>query len=305
MLEVKGVSQVYDFNGTQWVLSAQNIKTENPNYNVFLYITLRGSQIKLFDFFNGSHNYITIYTRVGSSFVQDSQQLTTQMIDAQLTSPGWSQSRNVSDDGTMILLQREHQHVVFKFNGTSWVKIGNVVSVLDWAPPIYIPAISMISQDGSTFMTVNFDMTVNEEPSAGMTKLYYYDASSNTWLKKGQDIVYEEITLIREANGLVYGSDAKCLSGDGSIILIGTRLRPNILYNENVHKGTVQAYRYSSVNNYWSKIGRVMTGTGRPGQYACINHAGNVIYLDDESYSNTTTSFNGGRIRAFEIEKLV
>jgi hypothetical protein len=205
----------------------------------------------------------------------------------------------------LILLQKEHQHVVFKFNGTSWVKIGNVVSVLDWAPPVYVPAISVIAQDGSSFMTVNFDMTVNEEPGAGMIKAYYYDLSSNTWLKKGQDIVYEEITLIREANGIVYGSDAKAFSGDGSIMLIGTRIRPNILYNENQNKGTVQAYRYSSVNNYWSKIGRLMTGTGRPGQYASINYNGNVIYMDDESYSNTTTSFNSGRIRAFEIEKLV
>jgi hypothetical protein len=167
----------------------------------------------------------------------------------------------------------------------------------------YITAVSSLSYDGLTFMTTHWDLTVNGDINAGMTKIYSYNSSSNSWIQKGQDITYEEITLIAEARLLQYGSDAKCLSLDGSTIIIGTRVRPNVIYNVNANLGTVQAYRYSNITNYWSKIGRVMTGTGRCGQYARSNYNGNVIMLDDDSFQETTTSvFNSGRIRVFEIE---
>ena len=304
-LRAKLASRVYNFTGGQWVLQVEHIKDDDPGHNVKAQIALDGSNVKLFDFHNGGLSPMYIYTLIGSSFVLDSQQITETIINNALPFNGYTNTSSVTRDGKTILLQRENRFAIFNFNGTNWTLKGAVITITEWTPTGSFSNIAsgiISGQDGNTFCVSNFTVTVNQEPNAGMTKVYGYDSASNTWKKKGQDIIYEEITLINEANNIQLGSDAKVLSGNGSIIILGTRIRPNILYNENQNKGTIQAYKYSSITNYWSKIGRVMTGTGRPGQYARINISGSIIYLDDESYQDTTATFNSGRVRAYEIE---
>jgi hypothetical protein len=292
---------IFEYIGTQWIKQvAQNFNIE-PGLNIGMYITLGGPNIKLFNFRNDDIRELTIYTLNNGVFTQDIAQISTTTINNALGETSYAFGRTFSNDGTIILLQRYYNYVVFKYNGTTWIQHGLVLQILTW-PDVPAGRVS-ISDDGNTIMTGNFVSTVNGDLNAGMVKVFKYNNASNTWIQIGQDITYEEITLINEANNLVYGSDALCLSGDGSTVLVGTRLRPNIIYNENVNKGTIQAYRYSNVSNYWSKIGRTMTGIERPGQFAIINYNGNVIALDDEGFQETSTSvFNTGRIRVYEIE---
>jgi hypothetical protein len=195
--------------------------------------------------------------------------------------------------------------VLFKYNGTIWQQYGNVTLI---TLPTWSTTTGKLSNDGSVFLVGSWDSTVNGDTYAGRSKIYAYNSSSNTWIQRGQDIVYEEVQYIDEAQGIQFGSDTKLLSGDGLTVAFGGRNRPSVIYNNDggstYYSGYLQAYRYSSVNNYWSKIGREITGVTeeRPGQYVASSYNGNVIHIDGQSFKETFTSVNTGRIRVYEIE---
>ena len=295
-LGYKTTCNIYEYIGTQWIKQVEQNFNIEQGLGSGLYITLGGPNIKLFNFRNDGNNELTIYTLINGIFVIDSVQISKATIDNALPEIGYAIGKNFSNDGTIILLQRYYNYAVFKYNGTTWIQYGLVLEIPTWSD-IYAPRCN-ISDDGNTIMAGHFLMTVNEDRDAGMVKVFKYNDASNNWFQAGQDIVYEEISSVNEANYFVYGSDALCLSGDGSTVLVGTRTRPNAS-----HTGTIQAYRYSNVSNYWSKIGRTMTGMSRAGQFAKINYNGDVIALDEEGYQETSTSlFNTGRIRVYEIE---
>ena len=306
---------VYSFNGTAWIeiasVTSQNSnRTREAGGNA--YFTFENNVIKRFliGVGSGSLTNVIIDTLTNGSFVQDSAQISESEVNTSINVPGsldfWSRrARAISADGKVVLFCKQNSMVLFKYNGTIWQQYGNVTLI---TLPTWSITRGKLSHDGSVFLVTSWDSTVNGDTYAGRSKIYAYDSSSNTWIQRGQDIVYEEVQYINEAQGIQYGSDTNLLSGDGLTVAFGGRNRPSVIYNNDggstYYSGYLQAYRYSSVNNYWSKIGREMTGvTGeRPGQYIASSYNGNVIHIDGQSFKETLTSVDTGRIRVYEIE---
>ena len=301
---------VYSFNGTAWIEFA-SVTTQNSNRVGSAYFTFENNVIKRFLIgVGGSLTNVIIHTLTNGSFVQDSAQISESEVNTSINVPGsldfWSRrARAISADGKVVLFCKTNSMVLFKYNGTIWQQYGNVTLI---TLPTWSTTIGKLSNDGSVFLVGSCDSTVNGDTYAGRSKIYAYDSLSNTWIQRGQDIVYEEVQYIDEAQGIQFGSDTKLLSGDGLTVAFGGRNRPSVIYNNdggsNYYSGYLQAYRYSSVNNYWSKIGREITGVTmeRPGQYIASSYNGNVIHIDGQSFKETSTSVDTGRIRVYEIE---
>jgi hypothetical protein len=301
---------VYSFNGTAWIEIA-SVTSQNSNRAGNTYFTFENNVIKRFlNGVGGSLTNVIIHTLTNGSFVQDSAQISESEVNTSINVPGsldfWSRrTRAISADGKVVLFCKQNSMVLFKYNGTIWQQYGNVTLI---TLPTWSNYRGKLSHDGSVFLVSSIDSTVNGDTYAGRSKIYAYDSLSNTWIQRGQDIVYEEVQYIDEAQGIQYGSDTNLLSGDGLTVAFGGRNRPSVIYNNDggtiYYNGYLQAYRYSSVNNYWSKIGREITGvTGeRPGQYIASSYNGNVIHIDGQSFKETFTSVDTGRIRVYEIE---
>jgi hypothetical protein len=301
---------VYSFNGTAWIEIA-SVTSQNSNRAGNAFFTFENNVIKRFLIgVGGSLTNVIIHTLTDGSFVQDSAQISESEVNTSINVPGsldfWSRrARSISADGKVVLFCKQNSMVLFKYNGTIWQQYGNVTLI---TLPTWSTTTGKLSNDGSVFLVGSWDSTVNGDTYAGRSKIYAYDSSSNTWIQRGQDIVYEEVQYIDEAQGIQFGSDTKLLSGDGLTVAFGGRNRPSVIYNNdggsNYYSGYLQAYRYSSVNNYWSKIGREITGVTmeRPGQYIASSYNGNVIHIDGQSFKETFTSVDTGRIRVYEIE---
>uniref|UniRef100_A0A6C0KQS1 Uncharacterized protein n=1 Tax=viral metagenome TaxID=1070528 RepID=A0A6C0KQS1_9ZZZZ len=301
---------VYSFNGTAWIQIA-SVTSQNSNRIGSAFFTFENNVIKRFLIgVGGSLTNVIIHTLTNGSFVQDSAQISESEVNTSINVPGSLEvfsrrARAISADGKVVLFCKQNSMVLFKYNGTIWQQYGNVTLI---TLPTWSTHTGKLSNDGSVFLVGSWDSTVNGDTYAGRSKIYAYDSSSNTWIQRGQDIVYEEVQYIDEAQGIQFGSDTKLLSGDGLTVAFGGRNRPSVIYNNDggstYYSGYLQAYRYSSVNNYWSKIGREITGvTGeRPGQYVASSYNGNVIHIDGQSFKETYTSVDTGRIRVYEIE---
>ena len=296
---------VYSFNGITWIqIASETIETI---FDVQYFTTYSFENNIIKRFVNDGGTKVTIHTLTNGSFVQDSAQISETDVNTIINVTGsgnfWSRrARSISGDGKVVIFAKEKSIVLFKYNGTIWQQYGNVTLI---TIPTWFNNFVKLSHDGSVFLAVGWDTTVNGDTNAGMAKIYAYNSSSNTWIQRGQDIVYEEVTFVDEAQGIQYGSDTKILSGDGLTIALGGRNRPWVVINDGGYlNGYLQAYRYSSVTNYWSKIGRELTGVPdeRPGQFITSSYNGNVIHIDGQGFKETPTSVNTGRIRVFEIE---
>ncbi len=289
---------IYDFDGTDWV-SVGTPRVTNVNIHATGF-SFENSITKMFVL--NTHTNITIFTHNGTSFVEDAAQISQQTIHNNI---GYGYTAHfISTNGKVICIITNNKIILFKFNETSWEQYGNVITIPQW--PTNDRTFVAGSYDGSIFMSTYRARTVNGDINAGMIKIFKHNSETNTWIQIGQDIVYEEVTYIDEAQGLQLGSDAKCISGDGTVITVGTRFYPD-RYIQHVGpwlNGYVQAYKYSSVNNYWSKIGNDITGQNdeRPGQSARLNYNGSVLILEGQQYRDTYSSFNSGRVRVFEID---
>ena len=294
----ENTTYIYDFNGTDWV-SVGTPRVTNVSV-LAIGFSFENSITKMFVL--NTHTNITIFTHNGTSFVEDAAQISQQTIINNI-SYGYT-AHFISTNGKVICIITNNKIILFKFNETSWEQYGNVITIPQW-PTNDITHVSG-SYDGSIFMSIYRGQTVNGDINAGMIKIFKHNSATNTWIQIGQDIVYEEVTYIDEAHGLQLGSDAKCISGDGTVITVGTRIYPD-RYIQHIGpylNGYVQAYKYSSVNNYWSKIGNDITGQNneRPGQYARLNYNGSVLILDGQKYRDTYSSIDSGRVRVFEID---
>ena len=294
----ENTTYIYDFNGTDWV----SVGTPRVTNVTILAIgfSFENSITKMFVL--NTHTNITIFTHNGTSFVEDAAQISQQTIINNI-SYGYT-AHFISTNGKVICIITNNKIILFKFNETSWEQYGNVITIPQW--PTNDRTFVAGSYDGSIFMSIHRGQTVNGDINAGMIKIFKHNSETNTWIQIGQDIVYEEVTYIDEAHGLQLGSDAKCISGDGTVITVGTRFYPD-RYIQHVGpylNGYVQAYKYSSVNNYWSKIGNDITGQNneRPGQVARLNYNGSVLILEGQTYRDTYSSIDSGRVRVFEID---
>jgi hypothetical protein len=293
------------------LIEIASVTSQNSNRAGSAFFTFENNVIKRFLIgVGGSLTNVIIHTLTNGSFVEDSAQISESEVNTSINVPGsldfWSRrTRAISADGKVVLFCKQNSMVLFKYNGTIWQQYGNVTLI---TLPTWSTTTGKLSNDGSVFLVGSWDSTVNGDTYAGRSKIYAYDSSSNTWIQRGQDIVYEEVQYIDEAQGIQFGSDTKLLSGDGLTVAFGGRNRPSVIYNNdggsNYYSGYLQAYRYSSVNNYWSKIGREITGVTmeRPGQYVASSYNGNVIHIDGQSFKETFTSVDTGRIRVYEIE---
>ena len=294
----ENTTYIYDFNGTDWV-SVGTPRVTNVTV-LAIGFSFENSITKMFVL--NTHTNITIFTHNGTSFVEDAAQISQQTITNNI---GYGYTAHfISTNGKVICIITNNKIILFKFNETSWEQYGNVITIPQW--PTNDRTFVAGSYDGSIFMSIWRGQTVNGDINAGMIKIFKHNSVTNTWIQIGQDIVYEEVTYIDEAHGLQLGSDAKCISGDGTVITVGTRNYPD-RYIQHVGpylNGYVQAYKYSSVNNYWSKIGNDITGQNneRPGQVARLNYNGSVLILDGQTYRDTYSSIDSGRVRVFEID---
>jgi hypothetical protein len=299
---------IYSFNGTTWIQIASQT-TQNSNYRNYTVFSFENNIIKRFLVLNGNLTNVIISTLTNGTFVQDSAQISQTAVENSLEIPNSGaffskRARAVSADGKVVLFVKEKSKVLFKYNGTTWQQYGNVI--LFTYPSWNNNYISKLSYDGSVFLANSFQAVVNGAVS-GMIKIYAYDSSSNTWIQRGQDIIYEEVTLIDESRFMQL--TGTFISGDGLTFGISTLPRPGIVYNEGDNRhGLFQAYRYSSISNYWSKVGREITGIAQE-RIADVgstgsSYNGNIIYVGGggDSFRETTTSANTGRLRVYEIE---
>ena len=155
---------------------------------------------------------------------------------------------SMSGDGSTVAIvdPQGSDAFIYKYDSSSgkWIQLGSKIAAFDWGNRGG-ESLS-ISDDGLTVAIGR----VGQTGDRGSTRVYRYDASSQTWLQLGASL-----------NGENFGDKSGwsvSLSSDGNTLAIGA------IYNDGNgdRSGHTRVYRYDTSASSWVKLGTDIDGDG-------------------------------------------
>lgn len=299
-----GVVQVYDWDGTAWVLRGETIEGEgNPSplfetdvFGSALRLSADGNHIVVGATGNSPEvgvlqisGHVRVFSWDGTQWVQKGIDI--DGVDG-LEEFGYSVS--INDAGNIIAVgARGHRTIVagggaayvFEWDGTNWVQRGDTFLGTELGD--FLGSAVRLDKTGNTF-ALGTPKSSNQN-SAGSTKIFDWDGTA--WVQRGQEI----LGTVGSQSG-----SAIDLSPDGNIIAIGEPW-------ENSVEGQVRVFQWNGTT--WELVDSPIDGIGpsnginAAGRAVALNKDGSRVAIGAPSVNDN--GFSSGQIRVFLNETLV
>tara|TARA_B100000035_G_scaffold23938_1_gene18831 strand:+ start:123 stop:19874 length:19752 start_codon:yes stop_codon:yes gene_type:complete len=211
---INGVCKVYQYDGSSWVQKGQDLNAEATGDEYYIpSINSDGSIVAVAGIngdINGSNSgYTKVFQYDGSSWVQMGNTILGNAANDQSYS-----SDSLNADGTIIATASNGSDLggtnaglarVYKYNGTTWVQLGN--DIYGEAPYDHLNQVSL-SSDGLVLVTGS-PLNDGAGTDAGHVRVFKYDGTS--WIQVGQSIEGLASNNKTPSKGLKLSSDCSTL----------------------------------------------------------------------------------------------
>ena len=199
---------------------------------------------------------------------------------------------DLSSDGSVLVIaermystsgtNREGRFVFYKWDGTSWSSMGEVVNDVNNLNAYECK----LSSDGLTMVMGSWAYTGNMVRQ-GLVRVYRYNSSNNSWNKIGANIVGTRVNS--------FSGKKVAISSNGNIVAVQHER------GGNNQQGYVTVYEYDSSANQWNSIGNELVGLERYdffGSGLDLSGDGNVLVIgtDREDFGGVNRA---GRLRIY------